>query len=69
MGPPGSQRKEYALALAEYFSFGACISVGDLLSKEIAKKSELGRLIADSRKTYSYGKYTIFLSSPNSSNY
>ncbi len=55
MGPPGSQRKEYALALADFFSFENCISVGDLLSKEISKKSDLGKKIAESRKTYSYG--------------
>ena len=31
-----------------------CISVGDLLNKEIFKKSEYGKLIVEARKTYSY---------------
>lgn len=55
MGPPGSSRKENALALAEYFNWN-CISVGDLLQKEIAKKSDFGKAIIESQKTYNYGK-------------
>jgi len=50
-------RKEIALSLTEYFSEEAeltCISVGDLLNKEIAKKSEYGKQIMEARKTYSY---------------
>lgn len=46
MGPPGSKRKEIALSLAEYLSEDnsfICISVGDLLIKEISKKSEFGK--------------------------
>ena len=31
-----------------------CISVGDLLQKEITKKSDFGKLIFESRKNYSY---------------
>lgn len=59
MGPPGSNRKEIALQLNEYLSETmnlSCISVGDLLNKEIQKKSELGQEIVESRKTYSYVK-------------
>jgi hypothetical protein len=44
VGPPGSKRKEIALSLAEYLSEEGesqnpfvCISVGDLLRKEIQK--------------------------------
>ena len=48
MGPPGSKRKEHALALAEHFKFES-VSVGDLLNKEISKKSELGKCIKESR--------------------
>ena len=55
MGPPGSKRKEHALALAEYYGY-TCISVGDLLNKEISKKSEYGKSVVDSRKEYSYSK-------------
>lgn len=53
MGPPGSNRKENALALAEHFNW-TCISTGDLLNKEISKKSEYGKTIAEARKTYKY---------------
>ena len=51
MGPPGCKRKEHALALAEYFSW-SCISVGGLLEKEVKKKSDFGKIIAESKKKY-----------------
>lgn len=56
IGPPGSKRKEHILTLAENFEDFKyeAIWVGDLLSKEVSKKSELGKKIVDSRKTYSY---------------
>jgi adenylate kinase len=54
MGPPGSSRKETALALGEYFNW-TCISVGDLLKKEVQKKSELGKEISESYKNATYG--------------
>jgi adenylate kinase len=38
-----------------------CISVGDLLRKEISKKSEFGKLIVESRRTYSYVKDEIVI--------
>ena len=53
VGPPGSNRKVTALALEEHFSWH-CISVGDLLKKEIAKKSEFGKTIAECQKHYRY---------------
>jgi len=72
VGPPGSKRKEIALSLGEYLSEErenpfVCISVGDLLRKEISKKSEFGKQIVESRKTYSYVKdeIGIFTSSYN----
>jgi adenylate kinase family enzyme len=55
VGPPGSNRKENAGALAEYFSWES-ISVGDLLKKEVSKKSEFGKIISECLKTYRYGK-------------
>jgi len=76
VGPPGSKRKEIALSLGEYLSEEAlasnggestsqqpfvCISVGDLLRKEIQKKSEFGKLIVESRKNYSYVKDEIII--------
>lgn len=58
VGPPGCKRKEIALSLSEYLSeetnLMTCISVGDLLIKENSKKSELGKLIVEARKSYSY---------------
>ena len=57
MGPPGCNRRENALALAEYFQWN-CISIKDLLQKEMTKKSEFGKSIADSLKHYRYG--TLF---------
>ena len=54
MGPPGSKRKEHALALAEHFNW-SCLSVGDLLKKEVSKKSDYGKDIAESLKNYRYG--------------
>jgi len=64
VGPPGSKRKEIALSLAEYLSEEGnftCISVGDLLNKEISKKSEYGKQIVEGRKTYSYVKDEIVI--------
>ena len=40
IGPPGSKVRELALSLAEHFKFGF-VSVGDLLIKELSKKSTL----------------------------
>jgi adenylate kinase len=60
VGPPGSNRKENALALAEYFNW-ACISIGDLLKKEVSKKSEYGKAITESLKNYRYGNYSLAL--------
>ena len=57
VGPPGSNRKENALALGEYFNWQS-ISVGDLLKKEVGKKSEYGKAIVEAQKDYRYGKYT-----------
>jgi adenylate kinase len=59
-GPPGSNRKEIALSLAEHLQSISedqtfiCISVGDLLNKEISKKSEYGKQIIEARRNYSY---------------
>ena len=59
MRPPGSRGKEIALSLAEYLSENGnftCISVGDLVDKEISKRSAFGKEIEESRQTYSYVK-------------
>ena len=59
MGPPGSRKKEKALTLAEYFGYSS-VSVGDLLEKEIAKKSDYGKQIAEAKDKLSYGIYSIY---------
>lgn len=41
------------MALSEHFGYD-CVSVGDLLNKEINKKSDLGQLIQDHKKKYEY---------------
>ena len=67
MGPPGSKRKEYILTLAENFEDFKyeVICVGDLLNKEISKKSDLGKKIIDARKsdgrTYSFAPDEIVI--------
>lgn len=63
MGPPGSKRKEHILTLAdnfEDFKYEA-ICVGDLLNKEITKKSDYGKQIVSTRKTYSYPEDDIVI--------
>jgi adenylate kinase len=41
------------LALAEYFGW-TCVSVGDLLKKELSKKSEFAATIQEAFKLYRY---------------
>ena len=53
MGPPGSNRKENALALGEYFGW-VCISMGDLLKKEVSKKTEFAASIQEAFRLYRY---------------
>ena len=45
--------KEVALFLEEQFSY-QCLDTGDLLDREIKKKSDLGKVIAEAQKTYSF---------------
>jgi len=63
--PPGSRGKEIALSLAEYLSQEdgnfTCISVGDLVDKEISKRSAFGKEIEQSRQTYSFVKDEIVI--------
>lgn len=43
-GSAGTDRKEISLSLAEFFGY-SCISLGDLIQKEITKKLEAGKKI------------------------
>jgi len=54
MGPPGCRKKEKALTLADDANY-ATVSVGDLLDREVSKKSEHGKKIENSKSKYSYG--------------
>ncbi len=48
------------MALGEYFNWQS-ISVGDLLKKEVGKKSEYGKAIVEAQKDYRYGKITNYI--------
>jgi len=54
MGPPGANRHEITLGLAEYFSW-RYISCGDLIRKEIEKKSEDGKRIVACQAAFKLG--------------
>ena len=51
-GSSGTDRKEISLSLAEHFTY-ACISVGDLIQKEISKKFESVRKIEKKIESFS----------------
>ena len=53
IGPPGSNVRELALQLADYLHY-TCSSVGDILSKEISKRSDLGSKIEEAEKQLRY---------------
>ena len=53
IGPPGCNRKENALALGEYFGWSS-ISLGDLLKKEVSKKTEFAPAISEALRLYRY---------------
>lgn len=53
IGPPQSERKEQALSLAEYFN-QEMVSVSDLLTKELNKKSEIGEWIRSHKNKHEF---------------
>ena len=53
VGPPGSNARENALEISNYLSF-TCLSVGDLLLKEVSKKSQLGQEIENEIQQFKY---------------
>lgn len=53
VGPPGSNRKEIGLSLADHFGW-PCVNVGDLLTREVNKKTDIGKEIQESKKVYKY---------------
>lgn len=55
MGPPGSFRQENAIQVSEAFQW-RCISVGDLMRREVTKKTEVGKKITEAFKEYRFGK-------------
>ena len=60
IGPAGSGRKEIALSAADHFS-AYCISTGDVLQKELNKKSEKAKIIQEAKKKYQYVKDEIVI--------
>lgn len=44
VGPPGSNRKEVALSVADHFG-AVCISTGDVIQKELNKKNDKAKVI------------------------
>lgn len=53
VGPPGSKVKEVALRLSQHFK-ATMISVGDLLKKEVVKKTDLGQQIEEYINNFLY---------------
>lgn len=56
MGTPGTFRKENSQHISEHFGW-KCIDSGELLRREVNKKSELGKKIQDAFKSYRFGKF------------
>ena len=54
MGPPGCRKKEKALTFAGELNY-VTVSVGDLLDREVSKKSEHGKHIAEAKARFAYG--------------
>lgn len=55
VGPPGSKLRELSLTLADYLNFHF-VSIGDLIEKELSKKSEL---VKNNIIYYRVNKYKI----------
>lgn len=53
IGPPGSNRKEVALSVADHFG-AVCISTGDVIQKELNKKNDKAKIIQEAKKKYTY---------------
>ena len=56
MGPPGSFRRDISHFISDQFAGWVCIDLGDILRKEVIKKSELGKSIQSSFKSYKFSK-------------
>ena len=55
MGPPGSFRQENAAFIADQFGW-KCITTGELLRKEVSKKTETGKKVQEAFSAFQYGK-------------
>lgn len=53
MGPPGSKTTELSLQLANEFKF-TCVSVGNLLKKQVSMKTSIGEEIEKSLMSLGY---------------
>lgn len=61
VGPPGSKLRELALILAEHLGFHI-VSIGDLIEKELSKKSQLSHEIQESIDKFQYVRDDIVIS-------
>ena len=51
MGPPGSFRQENATFIADQFGW-KCITTGELLRKEVQKKTETGKKVQEAFQSF-----------------
>lgn len=55
MGPPGSKRHVITLGIADFHNW-KYISVGDLIKKEVEKKTDDGKRIQECQQAFKLGK-------------
>ena len=55
IGPPGSEKKDYAKKLRERYGMSV-VETGTLLKKEMQKKSEMGKRVRKAFERREYGK-------------
>lgn len=60
IGPTGSNARELSLEISDHLKF-TCVSVGDLLKKEISKKTALGQEIETAIKNFANVKDEVVI--------
>ena len=60
LGPPGSHKKDCGTAMGNLFNWTA-ISAGDLIRKEVNKKTDIGKQIEEDYKCNQYGKLWLVI--------
>lgn len=59
IGPPGSEKKDYAKKLRERYGMSV-VETGSLLKKEMQKKTAHGLKVKKAFERREYGKYCMF---------